>query len=206
MTKLSPIITDIVHTATQAALTDDEQIQRQGLADIYDAIASVLNVDHRAAKPAEASTDEPPAVSGCPSLGPKVFPSGADGTEPAEDGKNSFYEFFGLKLNRFGGAGLNAKLIGKRVNVDKSVQVFEIEVKRSSLATGARAFVTENGELIFSIVGGKSFDAVEHMAVSALHAMLKRRSDNNKRKNLRRARKAATKRAEAQALIDKELA
>ena len=94
------------------------------------------------------------------------------------------------------------KLIGKRVNVDKSVQVFEIDVKRGSLATGARAFVTENGELIFSIVGGKSFAAVEHMAVSALHAMLKRRCDNNKRK----ARKAATKRAEAQALIDKELA
>lgn len=27
---------------------------------------------------------EGPAVSGCPSLGPKVFPSGADGTEPAD--------------------------------------------------------------------------------------------------------------------------
>lgn len=206
MTKLSPIITDIVHTATQAARVDDEQIQRQGLADIYDAIASVLHLDHRAAKPAEASTDEPPAVSGCPSLGPKVFPSGADGTEPAESDKNPFYEFYGLKLNRFGGAGLNAKLIGKRVNVDKSVQVFEIEVKRSSLATGALAFVTENGELIFSIVGGKSFAAVEHMAIFALHAMLKRRCDNNKRKNLRRARKATAKRADAQALIDKELA
>ena len=228
MTKLSPIITDIVHTAMKAALTDDEQIQRQGLADIYDAIASVLHVDHRAspvdlakklgrtaavsaADPSSASRrdgggTEEPAVSGCPSLGPKVFPSGADGTEPAESDKNPFYEFYGLKLNRFGGAGLNAKLIGKRVKVDKSVQVFEIEVKRSSLATGARAFVTENGELIFSIVGGKSFAAVENMAISALHAMLKRRCDNNKRKNLRRARKAAAKRAAAQALIDKELA
>ena len=142
-----------------------------------------------------AQVDESPAVSGCPSLGPKVFPSGADGTEPAEPDKNPFFEFYGLKLNRFGGAGLNSKLIGKRVNVDMSVQVFEIEVKRGNLATGARAFVTENGELLFSIVGGKSFAVVENLAISALHSLLKRRFDNNKRKNIRRARKAAAKRA-----------
>ena len=70
MTKTTEVITDIIHTATQAALADDEQIQRQGLADIYDAIASVLHLNHRAA-PVD--------------LGPKVFPSGADGTAPAED-------------------------------------------------------------------------------------------------------------------------
>ena len=189
MNKMKEVISDIIDTAAQAALTDDEKVARQGLADIYDAIASVLHVDHRAAKPVA------PIIPGCPSLGPKVLPSGFDGVEPAEEKKNPFYEFYGLKLNRFGGAGLDAKLIGKRVNVDKSVQVFEIDVKRGNLATGARALVTENGEMLFSLVGGKSFVAVEQMAVSALHAMLKRRCDNNKRKNLRRARKAAAKRA-----------
>ena len=210
MTKLSPIITDIVHTATQAALTDDEQIQRQGLADIYDAIASVLHVDHRAAKPAEASTDEPPAVSGCPSLGPKVFPSGADGTEPAEDGKNSFYEFFGLKLNRFGGPGLGTRLIGKRVNhpsSQPSVQVFEIDVKRSNGVFGNTATATENGELIFKIEGSVRFNLVEMMAVAALHRILKHRAYTNAKKRRRRARKAATKRAaETKAIVSKELA
>ena len=109
-----------------------------------------------------------------------------------EEKENSFLEFYGLKLNRFGGAGLGTKLIGKRVN--GTVQVFEIEVKRGNLATGARAIVTENGELLFSLVGGKSFVAVEQMAVSALHRLLKRRADNNKRRYLaRKAKRAAAK-------------
>ena len=211
MTKLSPIITDIVHTATQAALTDDEQIQRQGLADIYDAIASVLHLDHRCFQSHNhpiAQSPNPPIIPGCPSPGPKVFPSGADGTEPAEitQSSNPFYEFHGLKLHRFGGPGLDAKLIGKRVNhpsSQPSVQVFEIDLKRGSLATGARAFVTENGELLFSIVGGKSFAAVHEMAVSALHALLKRRDKANKRQKARRAAKRA---AANQELINKELA
>ena len=160
--------------------------------------------------------NDEPAVSGCPSLGPKVFPSGADGTETAEitqssnppitQSSNPFYEFYGLKLNRFGGPGLNAKLIGKRVNhpsSQPSVQVFEIDLKRGSLATGARAVVTENGELLFSIVGGKSFAAVHEMAVSALHGLLKRRDKANKRH--KRAR-AAKRDAAAKALVEKELA
>lgn len=220
MTKLSPIITDIVHTATQAELTDDEQIQRQGLADIYDAIASVLHLDHRGFQSHNhpiAQSPNPPIIPGCPSLGPKVFPSGADGTEPAaieqsnnpnnpNNSSNPFYEFHGLKLHRFGGPGLDAKLIGKRVNhpsSQPSVQVFEIDLKRGSLATGARAFVTENGERLFSIVGGKSFTAVHEMAVSALHALLKRRDKANKRHKARRAAKRA---AAAKALVNKELA
>lgn len=121
-------------------------------------------------------------------------PDSPDSRSEAKAEKNDNLEFYGLKLNRFGGAGLGTKLIGKRVNVDKTVQVFEIEVKRGNLATGARAFVTENGELLFSLVGGKSFVAVEQMAVSALHRLLKRRADHNKRKNLaRKAKRSAAK-------------
>lgn len=110
-------------------------------------------------------------------------PNSPDSRSEAKAEKNKNLEFYGLKLNRFGGAGLGTKLIGKRVNVDKTVQVFEIEVKRGNLATGARAIVTENGALLFSLVGGKSsFDAVEQMAVSALHRLLKCRADKNKAK------------------------
>ena len=213
MTKLSTIITDIVHTATQAALTDDEQIQRQGLADIYDAIASALHLDHRGFQSPNhpiAQSPNPPIIPGCPSLGPKVFPSGADGTEPAEDGKNSFYEFFGLKLNRFGGPGLGTRLIGKRVNhpsSQPSVQVFEIDVKRSNGVFGNTATATENGELIFKIEGSVRFNLVEMMAVAALHRILKHRAYTNAKKRRRRARKAATKRAaETKAIVSKELA
>ena len=45
--------------------------------------------------------------------------------------------------------------------------------------------------MLFSIIGGKSFAAVEQMAISALHSLLKRRADRNKRHKARRARKAA---------------
>ena len=177
MIKMNEICVEIVHLATQAACADDEQDKRKALADIYDAIASVLPVDHKA----EAATIEQ--------------------SNNPNNKSNPFHEFYGLKLNRFGGPGLGSKLIGKRVNVDKTVQVFEIDVKRGSLATGARAVVTENGELLFSIVGGKSFAAVERMAVSALHSMLKRRHDVNQRRKLARAAKRA---AAAQAIVKEE--
>ena len=177
MIKMNEICVEIVHLATKAACADDEQDKRKALADIYDAIASVLPVDHKA-EPATIEQSNNP-----------------------NNKSNPFHEFYGLKLNRFGGPGLGSKLIGKRVNVDKTVQVFEIDVKRGSLATGARAVVTENGELLFSIVGGKCFAAVERMAVSALHSMLKRRHDDNQRRKLARAAKRA---AAAQALVKKE--
>ena len=38
----------------------------------------------------EAATEEPTTL-GCPSLGPCAIPSGADGTEPAEDVKDKGY-------------------------------------------------------------------------------------------------------------------
>ena len=178
MIKMNEICVEIVHLATQAACADDEQDKRKALADIYDAIASVLPVDHRGETPATIEQSNNP-----------------------NNKSNPFHEFYGLKLNRFGGPGLGSKLIGKRVNVDKTVQVFEIDVKRGSLATGARAVVTENGELLFSIVGGKSFAAVEHMAVSALHRLLKSRHDGNLRRKLARAAKRA---AAAQDIVKKE--
>ena len=180
MIKMNEICVEIVHLATKAACADDEQDKRKALADIYDAIASVLPVDHKA----EAATIEQ-----------------SNNPNNPNNKSNPFHEFYGLKLNRFGGPGLGSKLIGKRVNVDKTVQVFEIDVKRGSLATGARAVVTENGELLFSIVGGKSFAAVERMSVSALHSMLKRSHDVNLRRKLARAAKRA---AAAQALVKKE--
>ena len=180
MIKMNEICEEIVHLVGKAACADDEQDKRKALADIYDAIASVLPVDHKA--------------------DPTTIEQSNNPNNP-NNKSNPFHEFYGLKLNRFGGPGLGSKLIGKRVNVDKTVQVFEIDVKRGSLATGARAVVTENGELLFSIVGGKSFAAVEHMAVSALHRLLKSRHDGNLRRKLARAAKRA---AAAQAIVKKE--
>lgn len=43
MTKLTEVITDIIHTACQAELVYDEEIQRQALGDIYETIGKVLN-------------------------------------------------------------------------------------------------------------------------------------------------------------------
>ena len=196
---------------------DYEMLARQFARPCFDADKLAKAIEALAQSNNPNNPNNRTILPGCPSIVPPHLPSGADGTEPAaieqsnnpnnqNNKSNPFYEFYGLKLQRFGGPGLDAKLIGKRVNhpsSQPSVQVFEIDLKRGSLATGARAFVTENGELLFSIVGGKSFAAVNEMAVSALHALLKRRDKANKRHKARRAAKRA---AAAHALINKELA
>ena len=227
MTKLSPIITDIVHTAMQAALTDDEQIQRQGLADIYDAIASVLHLDHRAAKPAEASTDEPPAVSGCPSLGPKVFPSGADGTEPA-DGvyrtPEKIAAFCQSEMQREEARRLR-KIVWRTYasKVDLAVmgktrqngKVYEVRVvKRTADVSDTYAQPKVNGKIVLTGSFTGSAWMAKRMMTAAAQALVnhkaKRNRDsrrNHKAKRNRDSRRNHKKRdaakdAENQALID----
>jgi len=44
--KIDAVIGEVIHIACQAELAADEQVKRQALGDIYDALASVLPVDH----------------------------------------------------------------------------------------------------------------------------------------------------------------
>lgn len=137
------------------------------------------------------------------------FPSGADGTEPAEE-KTNWLEFCRLKLERIGAAGQTSTFIGKRVNASEKSnpsQIFEIKVRRSNDVFPATATCTENGELLFKLEGSVSFHQTEYAAVKALKAILQDREyknrDHNRRRRLRRAAKRA---AAAQAIINKELA
>ena len=50
MSKLTEVITEVIHTACQAELVYDEEIQRQALGDIYETIGKVLKL------PADASS------------------------------------------------------------------------------------------------------------------------------------------------------
>lgn len=215
MTKLSPIITDIVHTATQASLADDEQIQRQGLADIYDAIASVLHVDHRAAKPAEASTDEPPAVSGCPSLGPKVFPSGADGTEQAPEKQQpqtavvrpQRLDDIGMKMEKRvttdeNGVETRIHYAGIRhVTAERPAQLWEIDVAKCD--TGSHITCWRDHERVFS---GSAFFGLSQAADVAISMMIRKIIGDTKKKYRDHFRMIRRNTAETKALIAKELA
>ena len=218
MTKLSPIITDIVHTATQAALTDDEQIQRQGLADIYDAIASVLHLDHRAFQSHNhpiAQSPNPPIIPGCPSLGPKVFPFGADGTAPAEDDDKAKRqaEFFRRKYsfcnglfpiryaNTEDGVMASCWISGRRFTMDLDNN------ERDDGGHDCAAVIKDNGKVVATIETqrGKSISA--NVAFAAFKAYVLNLSGSGKLSSRGGFLKQACKRrAEAQALIEKELA
>ena len=214
MTNLSPIITDIVHTATQAALVDDEQIQRQGLADIYDAIASVLHVNHRAAKPIEASTDEPPAVSGCPSLGPKVFPSGADGTAPAPEKLAAFCQSEmqreeARRLRKIHWACYQTKVdLSVMGKTRQNGKVYEVRVaKRQADVSDTYAQLKVNGKTVLTVSFTGGAWMAKRMMTAAAQALVNHKAKRNrdKRRNYKK-RDAAKRAAETKALIAKDLA
>lgn len=222
MTKLSPVITDIVHTATQAALTDDEQIQRQGLADIYDAIASALHLDHRGFQSHNhpiAQSPNPPIIPGFPSLGPKVFPSGADGTAPA-DGvyktPEKIVAFCQSELQREEARRLR-KIHWKcyETKVDLAVmgktrqngKVYEVRIaKRQSDVSDTYAQLKVNGKTVVtgSFTGGAWM--AKAMMTAAAQALVNHKAKRKRDSRRNYKKRDAAKRAEAQALIDKELA
>lgn len=75
MSKLTDVITDVIHTACQAELVYDEEIQRKALVDIYETIGKVLN--RTVAAPA---TDEATACRG-----------GRDGTDATPEEKQRLF-------------------------------------------------------------------------------------------------------------------
>jgi len=50
MNKMNEILNDVIHTASQAIISDDEKIKRQAMADIVDALASVIPAERVAAR------------------------------------------------------------------------------------------------------------------------------------------------------------
>ena len=198
MTKTTEVITDIIHTATQAALADDEQIQRQGLADIYDAIASVLHLNHRAA-PVD--------------LGPKVFPSGADGTAPAEDDdkakrqaeyfrrKYSFCDgLFPIRYtNTEDGVMASCWITGRRFTLDLDNN------ERDDGGHDCAAVIKDNGKVVATIETQRGKSVSAKVCFAAFKAYVMNLSGSGKFSSRGGYLKQAFKR-ENQALIDKELA
>ena len=178
MIRMNELFVEIVHLASKAACTDDEQGKRQALADIYDAIASVLNVDHGLHGLTRIESEE-------------------------DEEKANWLEFCRLKLVRIGAPGQETTFIGKRVNEDTEnpSQIFEIKVRRKNPIFPATATCTENGELLFKLEGSTSFDKTEYSAVKALKAILDRREYQNRDRNRRRKLARAAKRAAANRTI-----
>ena len=149
----------------------------------------------------EAATEEPTTL-GCPSLGPKVLPSGFDGTEPGDsDGYEKFMTLpNGSRLVRFHGSNTIRLLSSRKGKSGNPNNVFEIEVNKDNKT----AYIRRDDTLLFLVKGeyvGYTF--VEKIAVSALKRYIKIRMTDNARHKRRRS---AKRRAANQELINKELA
>ena len=85
----------------------------------------------------------------------------------------TFYTFYGLKLHRFAIPGGSVKLIGRRDRGDEPHQIYEIEVCRENGIFPNRAEVVRDGKRVFVIETQANFNRCEHMAISALHRLLR---------------------------------
>lgn len=86
---------------------------------------------------------------------------------------NPFYTFYGLELHRFAIPGGSVKLIGRRNRGDMPHQIYEIEVCRENGIFPNRAEVVRDGKRVFVIETQANFNRCEHMAISALHRLLR---------------------------------
>ena len=154
---------------------------------------------------------EEPAVSGCPSLGPKVFPSGADGTEPAEDGDKAKRqaEFFRRKYsfcngifpirftNTEDGAMASCWINGRRFTLDLDVNA------RDDGGHDCAAVIKDNGNVVATIETSRGKATSVQMAFEAFKAYVRNLSGSGRKF---RSRGGFIKKAETKALIAKELA
>ena len=86
---------------------------------------------------------------------------------------SGFYSFYGLELHRFAIPGGSVKLIGRRDRGDEPHQIYEIEVVRADGVFPNRAEVLRDGKRVFVIETQANFNRCEHMAISALHRLLR---------------------------------
>lgn len=149
----------------------------------------------------EAATEEPTTgATGVSPVGVTTLQPGADGTPAAAGKAPNYLDFCRMRMQAFGGKGIETKFIGKRTNLDPTnpVQIFEITVKRPNGTFGSVATATENGELLFRLESQARFSITNTMSVKCLRALLLcREKDNRKRYRLSKRKRAAAAKAAA---------
>jgi len=193
--KIEELIQEIIHIACQAEISADDQVKRQALGDIYDAIASVLPVDHariaRGASPtvAERATPIQPDTPRC---------DGRACRSATADGLTGMKKFLhirdGLQMYRFRGPDCTLLIGSTQPHDGTSRHLYKIRVSKVE-PNGGQANLYVDGKLIFTLGSRFNPSVVEKMSISALKRWEKVRIQRNKMKLNQRKRKAAEKRA-----------
>ena len=173
--------------------------------------AAVSAADPASASRRDGGGTEEPAVSGCPSLGPKVFPSGADGTPPAgdDDKAKRQAEYFRRKYsfcdglfpirytNTEDGVMASCWITGRRFTLDLDNN------ERDDGCHDCAAVIKDNGKVVATIETSRGKATSVPMAFEAFKAYVRNLSGSGRKFGSRGGfiKKAATK-----ALIAKELA
>ena len=168
MSKLTDVITEVIHTACQAELVYDEEIQRKALVDIYETIGKVLN--RTVAAPA---TDEATAGRG-----------GRDGTDAAPEEKQ---RLFNLRRYSF----CDGLFPIRRANSEKCVtehcwiggRRFTLELIQDIHSDESRvccAKIRDNGEEVAKIVVNRGKSIAERVAHDAFKAYIRNLGGSNR--------------------------
>jgi len=177
--KLNELLGEVIHIACAAELASDEQIKVQAIGDIYDALASVMPVDHGTKAKVEGEGEE------------KAVRDGADRTGFAKFLKISD----NLQLFRFRGADF-VKLVGRTAAHDgQPPHCYEIKVTK--LERGGIAEAKMDDKFLFSVRTHLQWLTAEKLSISAMHRFEKERIARNQRKKNRHKRHQAAKREAA---------
>lgn len=195
--KTNEILNDIIHTASQAILAEDEAVKRQALGDISCAIASLVpteSVVYRTPKHIVDFIYETCNVPFADQTDPAFLKKVAEKFKLVERSSElkGIEKFLtaadGVKFVRFAGKDETRLVARRKGTCGNKNTIFEIRVDhKEDLAT-----VTRDGVIMFDIQGetiGHSF--VEKLAISAMHRYFKENRMTNEKKKRKRARIAA---------------
>ena len=188
----------------------------------YEWMAAMMTSDHfdpnRLAQELSAKASEKPVdypVGCCPSLGPEVFPSGADGTEPAPENRQppihvvrpQLLSDIGMVMDKRvkkGEDGIVTRIhyAGIRhVDANRSAQLWEIDVTKCE--SGSHITCWRDHERVFS---GVAFFGLSHAADVAIYMMIRKIIGDTEKKHRDHFRTIRRNTAETKAIIEKELA
>jgi len=182
--KMNEILGEVIHIAAQAELASDEEIKRQAIGDIYDALSVVMPVDHGSAGRESAGR------GGTPGTGESAGREGTPGTgEPGTlQGMAKFLKITDrLQLVRFRGPDF-VKLVGRTTAHDgQPPHCYEIKVTK--LERGGIAEARMDDKALFIISTPISWLNAEKLSISAMHRFEKERLYNNRKKHIQQKKR-----------------
>jgi len=198
--KINELIGEIIHIACQAELMDDEQIKRQALGDIADALASVVPVDYvrlaRGASPTDGRACRPATADGR-ACRPATAADGKDVVYRTPQPIVDFFQSEMQRLEAWKARKIHWHAFSTKVDVtamgrtNHNGKVYEIRIlKRNDPKASTEFYCAVNG---YTIMEGtchcKSWMA-KRMLESAMQAMVNYKARNRRMKRLADKRRA----------------